>query len=194
VPLIVDKPDGEDGQGKKGCGEGQESEDHALWRRLAKNQTLCERAELLRSGKLELVQRTHMDKAGAVDAVTTIAVFKGRQIRRVLHENEWWFSVVDVVGALTDSPDAGAYWRKLKQRLSEEGSEVVTFCHGLKLEASDGKLRETDCADTEKILRIVQSIPSPKAEPFKRWLAKVGFDVSGRNYMREVEDDTRLES
>jgi hypothetical protein len=77
---------------------------------------------------------------------------------------------------LTDSVDAGAYRRKLKQRLTEEGSEVVTFCHGLKLPASDGKLYETDCANTEGIFRIIQSIPSPKAEPFKRWLAKVGYE------------------
>jgi len=83
---------------------------------------------------------------------------------------------VDVCEALTDSVDAGAYWRKLKQRLTEEGSEVVTFCHGLKLEAPDGKMRATDCADTEGIFRIIQSIPSPKAEPFKRWLAKVGYE------------------
>lgn len=105
-----------------------------------------------------------------------MAVFKGKQVRRIIHNNEWWFSVVDVVAALTDSPDAGAYWRKLKQRLNEEGSEVVTFCHGLKLSAPDGKLRETDCANAEGIFRIIQSIPSPKAEPFKRWLAKVGFE------------------
>ncbi len=83
---------------------------------------------------------------------------------------------MDVVEALTESVDAGAYWRKLKQRLSEEGSEVVTFCHGLKLEATDGKKYETDCADTEGVFRIIQSIPSPKAEPFKRWLAKVGYE------------------
>ncbi len=107
---------------------------------------------------------------------THLAVFKGKKIRRTLHNNEWWFSVVDVVGVLTDSPDAGAYWRKLKQRLKEEGSEVVTFCHGLKLPASDGKNYETDCANTEGIFRIIQSIPSPKAEPFKRWLAKVGYE------------------
>ena len=85
---------------------------------------------------------------------THLAVFKGKKIRRTLHNNEWWFSVVDVVGVLTDSPDAGAYWRKLKQRLKEEGSEVVTFCHGLKLPAPDGKLRETDCANTEGIFRL----------------------------------------
>jgi DNA-damage-inducible protein D len=107
---------------------------------------------------------------------TGIAVFKGKQIRRTVHDNEWWFSVVDVCGALTDSPDAGAYWRKLKQRLNEEGSQVVTFCHGLKLVASDGKKYETDCANTEGMFRIIQSIPSPKAEPFKCWLAKVGYD------------------
>lgn len=77
---------------------------------------------------------------------TKISIFKGRKIRKTLHENEWWFSVVDVCQALTDSPDAGAYWRKLKQRLNEESSEVVTFCHGLKLPAPDGKMREDGLA------------------------------------------------
>ena len=105
-----------------------------------------------------------------------IVVFKGKKVRKTIHKNEWYFSVVDICGALTDSPDAGAYWRKLKQRLQEEGSEVVTFCHVLKLPAPDGKKYGTDCADTEGIFRIVQSIPSPKAEPFKRWLAKVGYE------------------
>lgn len=114
---------------------------------------------------------------------TNIAVFKGKEIRKTIHKNEWWFSVVDICGALTESADAGAYWRKLKQRLGEEGSEVVTFCHGLKLTAPDGKLRETDCANTEGIFRIIQSIPSPKAEPFKRWLAKVGYER-----VQEIED------
>ena len=103
-----------------------------------------------------------------------VAVFKGKNIRRVLVKDEWWFSVVDICFVLTDSPDAGAYWRKLKQRLNEEGSEVVTFCHGLKLIASDGKMRETDCANMEGVFRIIQSIPSSKAEPFKRWLARIG--------------------
>ncbi|MFA5306890.1 MAG: Bro-N domain-containing protein, partial [Candidatus Babeliales bacterium] len=105
---------------------------------------------------------------------TKISLFHGKQIRRILHENEWWFSVVDVIAFLTDSPDAGAYWRKMKQRLAEESNQVVTFCHGLKLEASDGKKYTTDCANTEGIFRIIQSVPSPKAEPFKLWLAKVG--------------------
>jgi len=106
----------------------------------------------------------------------TIAVFRGTSIRRTIQNNEWWFSIVDVCAVLTESPDAGAYWRKLKQRLHEEGSEVVTICHGLKLTAPDGKLRETDCANAEGLFRVIQSIPSPKAEPFKRWLAKVGHE------------------
>jgi len=112
-----------------------------------------------------------------------LAIFKGKKIRRLIYQNEWWFSVVDVCGVLVASADSGAYWRKLKQRLIAEGSEVVTFCHGLKLEAPDGKMRETDCANTEGMFRIVQSIPSPKAEPMKRWLAKVGFER-----VKEIED------
>lgn len=107
---------------------------------------------------------------------TKIALFKGKTIRKTIHNDEWCFSIVDVCSVLTDSPDGGAYWRKLKQRLGEEGSEVVTFCHGLKLVASDGKKYTTDCANTEGVFRIIQSIPSPKAEPFKRWLAKVGYE------------------
>ena len=114
---------------------------------------------------------------------SNIAIFKGKEIRKTIHNDEWWFSVVDVCGVLTESTDAGAYWRKLKQRLKEEGSEVVTICHGLKLIAPDGKMRKTDCANTETIFRIIQSIPSPKAEPFKRWLAKVGYDR-----VQEIED------
>ena len=105
-----------------------------------------------------------------------IAVFQETTIRRTWHNEEWWFSVVDVCAILTESSDAGAYWRKLKQRLNAEGSQPVTFCHGLKLVAPDGKQRETDCANTEGLFRIIQSIPSPKAEPFKRWLAQVGYE------------------
>jgi len=116
-------------------------------------------------------------------AVTKIAIFRKKEIRKTIHNKEWWFSVVDVCEVLTDSIDAGAYWRKLKQRLKEEGSEVVTFCHGLKLEAPDGKRYETDCANTEGIFRIIQSVPSPKAEPFKRWLARVGYER-----IQEIED------
>ncbi|KKU06622.1 MAG: Prophage antirepressor [Candidatus Collierbacteria bacterium GW2011_GWC2_45_40] len=118
-----------------------------------------------------------------MDTLNRIAIFRGKKIRKVIFLNEWWFSVVDICGALIDSPDPGAYWRKLKQRLISEGSQVVTFCHGLKLPAPDGKMRETDCANTEGIFRIIQSIPSPKAEPFKMWLAKVGYER-----VQEIED------
>lgn len=107
---------------------------------------------------------------------TAIVIFKEKTIRRAWHDNAWWFSVVDVCAVLTDSSDANAYWRKLKQRLNEESDQPVTFCHGLKLPAQDGKLRITDCANTEGIFRLIQSIPSPKAEPFKRWLAQVGYE------------------
>ena len=107
---------------------------------------------------------------------THIILFKGKAVRRKLVENKWFFSVVDVVGALTDSEDPRNYWKVLKHRLNEEGSEVVTFCNPLKLASGDGKEYETDCADTEGIFRIIQSIPSKKAEPFKRWLARVGYE------------------
>jgi len=112
-----------------------------------------------------------------------LIVFQDKEIRRILHNGEWWFSVVDICSVLTGSVDPGAYWRKLKQRLSVEKSEVVTNCHGLKLEATDGKKYLTDCANTEGVFRIIQSIPSPKAEPFKRWLAKVGYER-----VQEIED------
>lgn len=105
-----------------------------------------------------------------------IIVFENKKIRRIWHGEEWYFSVIDIVGVLTDSVDPGAYWRKLKQRLNQEGSEVVTFCHGLRLEAADGKKYATDCANTQSMFRIIQSIPSPKAEIFKQWLAKVGYE------------------
>jgi prophage antirepressor-like protein len=114
--------------------------------------------------------------------VEKVALFDGQKIRRVLISDEWWFSVVDVVKVLVSESDdyndnaARKYWNKLAQRLRDEGSELVTFCHQLKLVASDGKKYATDCANTEGIFRIIQSIPSPKAEPFKRWLAKVGYE------------------
>lgn len=108
---------------------------------------------------------------------TKISIFKGNKIRKTLHENEWWFSVVDVVSVLTESTNPRDYWFKMKLRVkSDDGVELSTLCRQLKLEAPDGKMRETDCANTEGIFRIIQSIPSPKAEPFKRWLAKVGYE------------------
>ena len=105
-----------------------------------------------------------------------IQLFEDQKIRTAWDEEkeEWYFSVVDVISVLTDSTDPHAYWRKLKQRLKAEGNETVTNCHGLKMTAADGKKRLTDVADTEQLLRIIQSIPSPKAEPFKMWLAQVG--------------------
>lgn len=113
-----------------------------------------------------------------------IALFRGKKIRRVIHNNEWWFSVVDVISGITDSIDPRDYWFKMKIRVkSEEGFEPSTICRQLKLIAPDGKLRETDCANAEGIFRIVQSIPSSKAEPFKRWLAKVGYER-----VKEIED------
>ena len=109
-----------------------------------------------------------------INELTKISIFNGAKIRKTLFNNEWYFSIIDVCAVLTESTDSGAYWRKLKERLVTEGSEVVTFCHGLKLMAPDGKQRITDCANTEGIFRIIQSIPSRKAEPFKLWLAKIG--------------------
>jgi hypothetical protein len=110
---------------------------------------------------------------------TALAVFENFKIRRVYDEenNVWYFSVIDVVGALTDSVNPRDYWFKMKTRIkSEEGLELSTICRQLKMKAPDGKMRETDTANVEGLLRIIQSIPSPKAEPFKSWLAKVGYE------------------
>lgn len=106
----------------------------------------------------------------------TLKLFEERKVRTVWDDEKekWYFSIVDVVSVLTDSVDATAYWRKLKQRLKEEGNETVTNCHGLKMKAPDGKMRLTDVATTEQLFRLIQSIPSPNAEPFKLWLAKLG--------------------
>jgi hypothetical protein len=115
---------------------------------------------------------------------TQIAIFQQKQVRKTLYKNEWWFSVVDVVAALTDSHNPNDYWYKMKIRVkSEDGFELSTICRWLKLLAPDGKMRETDCANTEGLFRIIQSIPSPKAEPFKRWLARVGYER-----VQEIED------
>jgi len=112
------------------------------------------------------------NKASHMD--NKIQLFEDKRIRTAWDEEmeEWFFSVVDVVSVLTDSADGRKYWNKLKQRLKEEGNETVTKCHQLKMTAADGKKRLTDVADTEQLLRIIQSIPSPKAEPFKMWLAE----------------------
>lgn len=107
-----------------------------------------------------------------------IQLFEHRKVRTLWDDEQekWYFSIVDVVGILTDSVDPTAYWRKLKQRLKEEGNETVTNCHGLKMRAADGKMRMTDVADTKQLFRLIQSIPSPKAEPFKQWMAQVASE------------------
>ncbi|MBI3033011.1 Bro-N domain-containing protein [Candidatus Woesearchaeota archaeon] len=110
------------------------------------------------------------------EKTNNLIVFQDKKIRRTWHNNEWWFSVVDVVGILSESSEPRNYWKVLKHRLNQEGSEVVTNCNQLKLQASDGKYYDTDCANTKNIFRLIQSIPSPKAEPFKLWLAKVGYE------------------
>ena len=108
----------------------------------------------------------------------SIKLFGDDKIRAIWdnEQEKWYFSVVDVVAVLTESPNPQTYWRVLKKRLKDEGNETVTNCNGLKMRATDGKMRLTDVADTEQLLRIIQSIPSPKAEPFKAWLAKVGAE------------------
>ena len=116
---------------------------------------------------------------------TAIKLFETRQIRSVWDDDaeKWYFSIVDVVEVLTESPNANNYWKVLKHRLAKEGSQLVTNCNQLKMQSSDGKYYKTDVADTEQLFRLIQSIPSPKAEPFKTWLAK-----AGRERIDEIED------
>jgi DNA-damage-inducible protein D len=114
-----------------------------------------------------------------------VKLFEQQKVRTHWDEKEekWYFSISDVIAILTESVNPLAYWRKLKERLKKEGNETVTNSHGLKMKAADGKMRMTDVADTEQLLRLIQSIPSPKAEPFKQWLAKVGYER-----MQEIAD------
>jgi len=113
-----------------------------------------------------------------------IAIFRGKEIRKTIHNNEWWFSISDVIEVLTDNARPRKYWNDLKKKLVNEGyNEVSEKIGQLKMKAADGKEYLTDCANTETLLRIVQTIPSPKAEPFKRWLAKVGYER-----IQEIED------
>lgn len=125
-----------------------------------------------------------------------IQLFENQPIRTAWNEEleEWYFSIIDVVAVLTESKDANAYWRKLKQRLIKEGNETVTNCHTLKMKAADGKRRLTDVANTEQLLRIIQSIPSKKAEPFKLWLAQVGRDRIEEIIDPELTIDRALET
>ncbi len=126
---------------------------------------------------------------------TAIQVFDDKKVRSIwdAEQEKWYFSIVDMVTVLTDSIDPTAYWRKLKQRLKEEGNETVTNCHGLKMQALDGKMRLTDVADTEQLFRLIQSIPSPKAEPFKVWIAKVAAERIDEMQDPELTIDRALE-
>lgn len=125
-----------------------------------------------------------------------IQLYEDQQIRTAWDEEkqEWYFSIVDVIAVLTDSVDPNAYWRKLKQRLKAEGNETVTICHGLKMKAADGKRRKTDVASTEQLLRLIQSVPSPKAEPFKLWLARIGTERIEETIDPEQAIDRALET
>jgi hypothetical protein len=124
-----------------------------------------------------------------------IKVFEDKQVRSVwdAEQEKWYISIVDVISVLTESVDPAAYWRKLKQRLKEEGNETVTNCNQLKMPAPDGKMRLTDVADTEQLFRLIQSIPSPKAEPFKQWLAQVAAERLDEMQDPELSIDRALE-
>ena len=124
-----------------------------------------------------------------------IKIFEDKKIRTVWdnEKDSWYFSIVDIMFVLTDSADPAAYWRKLKQRLKDEGNETVTNCHGLKLPAADGKMRVTDVADTEQLFRLIQSVPSPKAEPFKLWIAKIAAERLEEMQGPELTIDRALE-
>ncbi len=118
-----------------------------------------------------------MKGEGFMQPETKIAIFKGKKVRKILHQNEWWFSVIDAIEVVADTDRPRKYWSDLKVKLIKEGYfEVSEKIGQLKMPSLDGKMRDTDCADTETLFRIIQSIPSPKAEPFKRWLAKVGYE------------------
>ncbi|SEA60340.1 BRO family, N-terminal domain [Flavobacterium gillisiae] len=124
-----------------------------------------------------------------------IKLFEAKQVRTSWSDKEekWYFSIVDVIAVLTESIDANGYWRKLKQRLKAEGNETVTNCHGLKMQAADGKMRMTDVVDTEQLFRLIQSIPSPKAEPFKLWLAQIANERLDEMQDPELTIDRALE-
>jgi len=127
---------------------------------------------------------------------TAIRLFYNKKVRVLWNDEQekWYFSIVDVVAVLTESINPPAYWRKLKERLKKEGNETVTNCHGLKMKATDGKMRMTDVADTEQLLRLIQSVPSPKAEPFKVWLAKVGYQRIEETEDPELAFDRAMET
>jgi hypothetical protein len=124
-----------------------------------------------------------------------IQLFENKKVRTVwdAEQEKWFISIIDVIEILTESINPNAYWRKLKQRLKEEGNETVTNCHGLKMIAPDGKMRLTDVADTEQLFRLIQSVPSPKAEPFKLWLAQIAVERLFEMQDPELSIDRALE-
>jgi hypothetical protein len=127
--------------------------------------------------------------------VNAIQLFENKKVRTAwdAEQEKWYVSIIDVIAVLTESVDANAYWRKLKQRLKAEGNETVTNCHGLKMQAPDGKMRLTDVADTEQLFRLIQTIPSPKAEPFKLWLAQIASERLDEMQDPELTIDRALE-
>ena len=133
---------------------------------------------------------------GGISMNNNLQLFENKRIRTAWDEvnEEWLFSVVDIVEVLTESVDSGAYWRKLKERLKTDGNQTVTNCHSLKMKATDGKMRLTDVANTEQLLRIIQSVPSPKAEPFKMWLAMVGRERIDETIDPELTIERALET
>jgi DNA-damage-inducible protein D len=152
-----------------------------MWRREMRNEGRKDRFKnhfqsalsiLLNKKDILTMQELHLQREINMDSKDALVVFKGTKIRRLWHDEQWFYSVSDIIAVLTDSKDELAYWRKLKQR----EPQLVTICHGLKLPAADGKLRYADCVNTKNAFRLIQSIPSPKAEPFKQWLAKVGYE------------------
>jgi len=130
-----------------------------------------------------------------MEAYNEIKIFEEKKVRSLwdAEKEKWYISIIDVIAILTESVDPSAYWRKLKQRLKEEGNETVTNCHGLKMLAPDGKMRMTDVADTEQLFRLIQSIPSPKAEPFKLWLAQVASERLDEMQDPELSIDRALQ-
>lgn len=127
--------------------------------------------------------------------VNAIQLFEDKKVRTIwdAEQEKWYVSIIDVIAVLTESVDANAYWRKLKQRLKAEGNETVMNCHGLKMQAPDGKMRLTDVADTEQLFRLIQTIPSPKAEPFKLWLAQIASERLDEMQDPELTIDRALE-
>jgi len=111
-----------------------------------------------------------------MDKDKALVVFQDKKIRRTWYNDEWFFAIVDIIAVLTESSNPQIYWRVLKKRLKDEGNETVTNCNALKMLSIDGKMRLTDVGNTKEIFRLMQSIPSPKAEPFKQWLAQVGYE------------------